>query len=598
MAVSVERVWDLTRIYPDVAEWEKDRKRVDDDLTALQEYRGRLSESSETLEAALTLLYELERRVRRLHTYASLSADEDLREPEPQALRQKVEGIIADFAARTSWIDPELLAIEQGTLSALRDRPAMAVYARFFDKLEKRRAHVLSAGEERVLGHARHVCGGGETVSTLLRNTEIPWPQVELHDGSTLQVDINGYSRARISPHREDRRVAFRAFFDCLQGFRNTLAATVHTTAKEHLFNARVRNYESCLDAALHENEVDTSVYHMLVHEVNEALPTLHRYLKLRQRILGIDELHYHDIYAPLVPEVSVTYEWEASRDLVLEAVAPLGDAYVSRLGEALRGRQVHVDPSPGKRSGAYVSDGAYGVCPYMLLNHQDDFHSLATLAHESGHLMHSWFSQQAQPFPTARYVIFVAEVASTFNEALLMHALLDRATSDQTRLALLGHELDALRGTVFRQAMFAEFELRFHEAIERGEALTGDILNELYLDLLHRYHGSERGVMAIDDRYASEWAFVPHFHYDFYVYQYATSYVAATALAQSVLAGSTEARDRYLRFLERGSEQPPVDLLRDAGVDMTGPEAFLATVRRAEEIMDGIEEILARRGS
>jgi oligoendopeptidase F len=334
----------------------------------------------------------------------------------------------------------------------------------------------------------------------------------------------------------------------------------------------------------------------MLVDEVNASLPTLHRYLRLRARMLGLTDLHYHDMYPPLVGEVEEEYSWGRSKRLVTRALAPLGTEYVTRLQRALEARWVDVEPRPGKRAGAYVNDGAYGVHPYMLLNHVGDYSSASTLAHEGGHLMHSWYSQEAQPYPTAGYVTFVAEVASTVNEVLFFEHRLAEAPDDRVRLALLGHLLEGLRTTVFRQTMFAQFELEIHEMAERGEPLTGETLNRLYADLLRRYHGEAAGVMRIDDRYAVEWAFVAHFHYNFYVYQYATSYVAAIALAEGIEQRRPGAVERYLAFLKAGSSRPPVELLREAGVDMTSPEPIRAAMRLMDDVLDRMEQILGPR--
>jgi oligoendopeptidase F len=334
----------------------------------------------------------------------------------------------------------------------------------------------------------------------------------------------------------------------------------------------------------------------MLVREINASLETLHRYLALRARILDLDDLRYHDIYAPLVDKVAIDYTWANAKKLVVDSLAPLGRDYTSRLQHALDSGWTDVYPRPGKRAGAYMNGSVYDVHPYMLLNHQDDYPSTSTLAHEAGHLMQSWYSNEAQPYPTASYAIFVAEVASTVNEVIFFKQMVAGADDEDTRLALLGRFLDGLRGTVFRQAQFAEFELAIHETAERGEPLTGDSLDALYLDLLKKYYGHEQGVMQIDDVYAVEWAYVPHFHFNFYVYQYATSYVAAIALAEGILEERSGALERYLTFLKAGSTSPPVVLLQDAGVDMTKPEPIRAAMRLMNEVMDRIDEILDRR--
>jgi oligoendopeptidase F len=454
---------------------------------------------------------------------------------------------------------------------------------------------VLDARSEELLGLTSRIRGVGSTVAGLLRNAEMPWSTITLSDGSELRVDPAGYSKGRRLTSRDDRIATYQAFYGQLEAFKGTLASTLSGTVQEHVFESRIRDYPSSLEASLAANEVDPAVYDMLVDEINANLPTLHRYLRLRGRILGIDDLRYHDMYPPLVKSVTADYSWENSRKLVLEALAPLGEEYVERFRSPLDRGWVDVYPRTGKRSGAYVNDGAHEVHPYMLLNHQDDYLSASTLAHEGGHLMHSWYSQETQPYPTSRYTIFVAEVASTVNEVMFFRHLVADAADDQARLALLGNFLEGLRQTVFRQTMFAEFERAIHERAERGEPLTGEGLNALYGDMLRRYHGESEGVMTIDDLFTAEWAFVPHFHYDFYVYQYATSYIAAIALAEGLIEKRPGALERYLAFLGAGSSKPPVELLREAGVDMTSPEPIRAAMRLMNEVMDGIEGIVAQ---
>ncbi|MDH3283939.1 MAG: oligoendopeptidase F [Acidobacteriota bacterium] len=590
------RRWDLSDVYADDEAWERARRQLAERLDELSRYRGRLEDGPEVLHQALELSFQLHEQVECLHTYASLRADEDLREATPRAMKQSIEAFFADMASASSWVDPEILALPPDTVARyLREHEPLAKYRRYLEKLERRREHTLDRDSERLLGMVQLIRGDGATVAGLLQNADIRWPTVELSDDTSLRLDAAGYAKGRSRPERGDRETVFSAFFGELSQFKGSLAATLYQSVKEHVFEARVRRYPSSLDAALHVTEVDPSVYRMLIQEVNGSLPALHRYLRLRSRILGISDLRYHDLYAPLTAEVADTYTWDRAREFVLDALRPLGEVYVDRLRHALTGRWADVDPRRGKRAGAYVNDGAYAAHPYMLLNHIDDFQSTSTIAHESGHLMHSWLSQESQPYPTARYVIFVAEVASTLNEQLLFHFMHDAAKSDVERLSLLGHYLETLRGTVFRQSMFAEFELAIHEAVERGEALTGEALDERYLELQRRYHGHAEGVMQVDEEFGVEWAYVPHFHYNFYVYQYATSFVAAVALSRRILDGEEGALDRYLAFLGAGSTTPPVDLLRRAGVDMTSPEPFRAAIREMHRVMDEIESILER---
>jgi len=535
--------------------------------------------------------------VARLNTYAHMRADGDTRESGPQGMQQSLQSAIADLSASTAWVEPEILAIPADRIAGfLKNDKGLDVYRRYLEQLEKQRPHVLDAEGEELLGQVQRIRGVGASVGSLLRNAEIPWPTITLSDGTELVVNPQGYQKGRIQPNRDDRIATYKAYYEELQAFKSSLAATLTATAQEHVFVSRVRNYDSSLESAVEANEVDSAVYRMLVEEISGSLSTLHRYLKLRARILDLEDLRYHDMYVALVEEVNADYSWEKSKQLTLEAVAPLGKEYVKRLDQALESGWVDVYPRTGKRSGAYVTDGAYEVHPYMLLNHQDDYGSASTLAHEAGHLMHSWYSGEAQPYPTSDYAIFVAEVASTVNQVMFFKHLVAGAPDDEVRLSLLGRFLEELRTIVYRQTMFAEFELSMHEMAERGDPVTGESLNALYLDVLERYHGEQEGVMEIDDLYAAEWASVPHFHYNFYVYQYATSYVAAIALVEGILEKRDGALDRYLEFLQSGGTKPPVELLQNAGVDMTSPEPIRAAVRLMDDVMDQIEEILARR--
>lgn len=595
-AADPSTTWDLTPIYADDAAWESARAALRERLDDLEPFRGRLA-SPTVLAEALGVWFAIDKDLSRLAGYASMRSDQDLRESGPQGMEQAVGALISDLEAEVSWFEPEILAIPVAKLAKARVKtPALAPYSRYLDRLEARRAHVLDADGERLLGLAGGAGGTGAAVSGILRNADMPWPTITLADGSTLKVNATGYSMGRGAASREDRLKTFTAFYGGLDAFGGSLAELLASTVKEHVFVARARGYDSAREASLAGNEVDPAVYDMLVREIGEGLPVLHRYLKLRADMLGIKDLGYHDLYPALVPEVAGAYTYERSKELVYEALKPLGDDYVEKLRYALEHRWVDVYPSEGKRSGAYVTDAFYDVHPYMLLNHTDDYEGMGTLAHEGGHLMHSAFSQAKQPYPTANYVIFVAEVASTVNEVLLVEHLLAKATDDTERLALLGQFLDRTRQTVFRQTMFAEFEHQIHAIYERGEPLSEDVLDQAYGDLLRRYHGHDQGVCRIDDLYEAEWAFIPHFHYDFYVYQYATSYVAALALARGILDDEPGAVERYRAFLSAGSTKPPVELLREAGVDMTKPDPIRSALGYMGTLLDRIEAIRAQQ--
>src|SRR5437763_1024551 len=386
------------------------------------------------------------------------------------------------------------------------------------------------------------------------------------------------------------------AFFSALGSFRRTYGTTLNGEVQKVAFFAKARNYPGSLDAALDGANIPVSVYTRLVDGVNRNLPAFHRYLKLRKRILGLDDLHYYDLYAPLVGSVKLDYTPQEARQIVVDAVAPLGPEYQATIKQAFDSRWIDLLPSEGKRSGAYSNGGAYDVHPYMLINFNGKYADVSTLAHELGHTMQSYFSNRTQPYPLAGYPIFVAEVASTFNESLLIDSVMKSIKDDDTRLSLLGNYLENIKGTMFRQTQFAEFELRMHEMAGKGQPITGDALAKLYLDITRKYYGDAQGVCRVDDYIAHEWSYVPHFYRDFYVFQYATSFTASAALAEKVLTGDPDAKRRYLAFLSAGGSKYPIELLKDAGVDMTTDEPLMLTMKTMNRVMDEMEKLLAVR--
>jgi oligoendopeptidase F len=589
--------WDLTHLYPTKEAWNEAREDLKQKVEDLQAYKGKLGDDPQTLAKALDIYFDGMKEAMRAYSYANMLSDLDTRKSGPQGMLQEMQAQFAEMSAKTAWVDPEILSIPADELDAwVADSPELSDYARYIERLQKQREHTLDAKSEEILGAASLVQGDGATVGKLLLNAEIPWRTIEMADGEEMKIDVAGYTRGRASDNRIDRIRSYAAFYGTLADFQQTIASSVAATVKEHVFRARVRNYDDTLHAALEPDEIDPAVYQMLIDEVNAALPTLHRYLELRARMLGIEDLGYHDLYPSLVGPVDLDFGWNKSKALVLEAMAPLGEDYVSKLRRAYEGGWVDVYPREGKRSGAYVNGAAYDVHPYMLLNHQDDYASTSTLAHESGHLVHSMYSNEAQPFPTADYETFVAEVASITDEWLFFEHMLDTVDQDKHKLAILGNFLESLRTTVYRQTMFAEFEREIHEMAEQSKPLTADTMNEIYLDLLRRYHGHDEGVCTIDERYAVEWAFIPHFHYDYYVYSYATSFVAATAFAQKIQENPDAAQVYVDKVLKAGSSKPPVEILRSAGVDMTTPQPIRDTVAAMNDVMDRIEAILAKK--
>ena len=596
-AVAEKHRWNLDDLYPTTAEFDAARKTLAGRLPGLEEHKGHLSASPAAMKAALDAFFGVAKDLNRISSFAGMRSDEDTRVAATLGARQEVQQLSTEFAARTSWLAPEVLALPAGTVEKfLSAEPGLAPYRFFLLDLERQRAHTLSPAEEKLLAQAGLVAPAASSLYGVLHNADMPFPEVTLSDGTKVRLDSSAYSKYRALPNRDDRVLVFREFWKVHREFERTFGVALDAQTKRDLFYARARNYDSCLAAALDGGNVPESVYRTLISEANRALPTLHRAFKLRGRLLGIPDLAYHDIYPPLVPSLKWDFPIEAGEKLVVDAVMPLGREYAGVVEKGFASRWMDVYPQPGKRSGAYSNGSAYDVHPYVLMNYNDDYESVSTLAHEWGHAMHSYLANAAQPYPTADYSIFVAEVASTFNEALLLKKMLAEAKTDDERLYLLGSYLEGLRGTFFRQAMFAEFELAIHEAAERGEALTGEKLSAMYGELLRRYHGHDAGVVRIDDAYTVEWAYIPHFYYNFYVYQYATSLAASTQLVREVIDGKPGARERYLGLLKAGGSRYPYELLREAGVNLASPGPYRALEAQMNWAMDEIEKLVAKK--
>jgi oligoendopeptidase F len=589
--------WNLADVYPARATWRARKEAIAAELPALRRLEGKLGTSAATLADALELMSRLDKELSRLYVYASMVADEDTRVAEPQGMQQEMQQLYASFGAQAAFIEPEVLRVGTATIeSFLKAEPRLGPFAVYLRDIVRRAPHTLSDAEEKLLADAGPLAGAPSNIYTILANADFPYPTITLANGEKAKVDQAGYSALRTSPVREDRKTAMSAFFNALGGFGRTFGTTMNANVQRSLFYARARKYGSNLEASLNGPNIPTSVYTRLVEGVNASLPTFHRYLRLRKRMMGLtDDLHYYDLYAPLVASVNLKYTPEEAQKVVIESMAPLGNEYTDVLRRAFSERWLDWYPTEGKVSGAYSNGGAYDVHPYMLLNYLGQYNDVSTLTHELGHTMHSYYSNKQQPYPTANYATFVAEVASTFNEALLVDHVLKQIKDTPTRLSILGNYLEGIKSTVFRQTQFADFELRMHEMGEAGTPITGEALDKLYLDLTRKYYGHDQGVCVVDDFVAHEWSFIPHFYRDFYVFQYATSFTAAEALSARVLAGDADARRRYLTFLGSGGSKYPIDLLKDAGVDMTTDQPLQLTMKRMNEVMDEIEGLLPK---
>jgi oligoendopeptidase F len=589
--------WDLSKIFPGDQAWRAAKDKLTAELPAVRAFKGTLGSSAQKLADALELTTRLSKEFSRIYVYASMLSDEDTRVSTYQGMQQEMAQLGASFGAEASFLEPEILKLDRATIDRfVAEEGRLRVYKFYLDDILRRREHTLSDAEERLLASASVISSAPSDVYGILSNADFPYPTVTLADGKSVRLDSAAFGLHRAVPNRADREKVMSAFFGSLGAFRGTFGSTLNGQVQSDVYYAKSRKYNSAVEAALDGPNIPTSVYKRLVDGVNRNLPAFHRYLNLRKRMMGLPELHYYDLYAPLVSSVDRTYDVEEAQKHVLAALAPLGAEYAAASTRAFSERWIDMYPSPGKRSGAYSNGGAYDVHPFMLLNYNGKYDDVSTLAHELGHAMHSYLSNKTQPFPLAGYPTFVAEVASTFNEALLNDHMLKTITDDAVKLSLLGNYLEGIKGTVFRQTQFAEFELRTHEMAEKGEPLTGDALSKLYADITKKYYGHEKGICIVDDYVQHEWAFIPHFYRNFYVFQYATSFTASAALSEKVLAGDPAATKKYLAFLSSGGSKYPIELLKEAGVDMTTDEPLELTVKKMNRVMDEMEKILAKK--
>jgi len=596
--IDIKDKWNLDDLYPDLSSWEEAKEKIKPELDKISKHQSTISRSGKGLYEGLEFMSELSKELSRLYVYASMLSDQDTRESDPLSMQGEMSQIFNDFATKVAFVDPTILKIPDSRLKQFfRQEPKLDKYSQYIDNIKRSAAHTLSKEEEAIIAKAGIMRGASHDTYSIFSNADMPRPEVTLSTGETVTLDASGYALHRASSNREDRILVFNEFFGGMDKFRRTFGTQLYGMVKENMFTMNSRNYNSCLEASLDRNNIPVTVYHKLIENTNKNLGTLHRYLKLRKRMLGVDELHYYDLYPPMVKDVDLAYSYDEGQELILKSLAVLGEEYVNTLNEAFNSRWIDVYPNTGKRSGAYSQGSAYDVHPYILLNYNGKYDDVGTLAHELGHTMHSYFSNKNQPYASSDYPIFLAEVASTANEALLMDHVLKNIEDQEQRLAILGSYLENARQTLFRQTQFAEFELKIHELAEQGESLTGDQFTEIYLDILKKYYGHEEGVMVIDDTFAIEWAYIPHFYYNFYVFQYSTSFTASQMLADNMLKGGQEMVDKYLGFLSSGSSDYAIPTLKKVGIDMESDEPFNVSMARMNEVMDEIEKILDETG-
>lgn len=564
--VRVEDTWEMGDLYGSDEEWEEDFERLERGIGGLREYEGRLGEGAETLLKMQRKSDELNVLAERVYVYANQRLHEDTDNGTYQNLANRAQGLLVRLSEAAAYVEPELLGLPEGTIEGfLKENEELLVYRQYFENMIRQREHVLNREGEELLAGAGEIAEGPKDIFSMFNNADLKFPVIEGEDGKPAEVTHGRFLTFLQSRDRRVRREAFQGLYHEYGKFRNTLAAMYRANVKQEIFYAKARKYGSDLEAALDGSHIPVSVYDNLIQVVHEYLPEMHRYVRLRRQLLKVEELHMYDLYVPMVPDTQERIPFEQAKEMVLEGLKPMGEEYGNLLKEGFMNRWIDVYENQGKRSGAY-SWGAYGVHPYVLLNYQENLHNVFTLAHEMGHALHSWYSDRNQPYIYAGYKIFVAEVASTCNEALLIRHLIGRTEEPGKKAYLINYFLEQFRTTLFRQTMFAEFEKITHQMQEKGETLTADRLCEIYYGLNQEYFGND---MIIDREIELEWARIPHFYTPFYVYQYATGFSAAIALSGKILEEGEPAVEAYKSFLKGGSSKYPLDLLRMAGVDM-----------------------------
>lgn len=587
--IDTEYKWDLDGIYADDEAWESAYETVSDRIDELTAYEGRAVEDAATLLELLELREEIFRELQQVMTYARLRSAEDTRNQEYQAMSARASSLGSEASSAVSYLEPEIQSLTESDVSAfLDDEPALEAYEHYLDDVLRKKPHTRSSEVEEVLADLSEVTDAPSEIYSMLTNADMTYGVVEDPDGEEVEITQANFTKLQTNPDREFRERVHETFYDEWADVRNTVGTSLEKAVREHVTSAEIRDYDSARAAALDGSNVPVEVYDTLVDTVDDNLDVLHRHAELKEAALGVDRLQSHDLYMSLTGDQGPDVEYEQAREWVIEAVAPLGDAYQERLAEGLDSRWVDVYENRGKRSGAF-SSGTYDTQPYIMMNYQDDIASMYTLAHELGHSMHSELAGDAQPWHDASYEIFVAEIASTVNETLLTHHLLDTVEDDELRTHVLDEYLERFRSTLFRQTMFATFEQEIHERVEAGDALTPDAFDEMYGDLKGDYYAPAELTGGIE----REWQRIPHFYYDFYVYQYATGISAAAAIVERVLEEGESAAADYREMLKAGGSEYPLDVVELAGIDMASPDPIESAVGVYDEYLDEIATLL-----
>lgn len=588
--IDIKFKWDLSSLYENEDQWESDFNRAKEIAEEITSLKGKLNEDPENLFKILKLNDETSRTIENLYTYAKMKLDENTMDGKYQSLSDRAESLSVDIGSKTSFIVPEILAMGEKKVHEYVDKKdELKLYNQFLNEVLRQKPHTLSEKEEAIIAQMGELSNSAENIYSMLNNADMVFPKVKNDDGEDLELTHGNYIPLMESKNREVRKNAFKAMYSTYESYRNTMATSLNSEVKKNIFYSKVRKYDSAIESALDSNKIDISVYDNLIDVVNDKIHLMHRYVDIRKRALNLEELHMYDLYTPIVNDVDMKIDYEQAKSMVINSLRPLGTEYVEIVKTGLDSNWIDVYENKGKRSGAY-SWGTYDSNPFILLNYHNTLDNVFTLAHEMGHSMHSYYTHKKQPYVYGNYSIFLAEIASTTNEALLIDYLLKNEDKNQEKLFLLNHYLEQFRGTIFRQTMFAEFERDIHREVEAGGSLTADRLSEMYRNLNKKYYGDS---MVLDPEIDIEWARIPHFYYDFYVFQYATGFAAAIDFSERILNEGDVAVERYKTYLKSGSSDYPLEILRNAGIDMTTKKPVENALKLFEQLLDQFESLM-----
>ena len=581
--------WRIDKIYETPAKWNEELNKLKEEAPKLKDFEGKLG-NKEDLKAFLLLNEKLSRKLGKLYVYAHMRSHEDTSNPEMQSLVNKIDPYSAEFSSYTAYFVPEILSLKEGTIeNFINEDNDLKQYKIYFEMILNEKPHILSKEVESVLASVSDCLGAPESIYSMLTNSDMTFGEIVDESSRKVELTEGNYISFIKSKDRKVREAAFKLLFGTYKKYENTLATSLTSSIKNFVFESKTRKYNSSLEASLKPNNIPVEVYYNALKTVDENMDALHRYVRIKKKLLNLEEIHMYDLYVPVIECKKEHLEYKDAISLVEEGLKPLGKEYLDIFNEGINEGWIDVYENKGKRSGAY-SWGSYDTMPYVLLNYNYELNDASTLAHEMGHSIHSYYTRKTQPYIYGDYSLFCAEVASTTNEILLIHHLIEKETDKNKKLYLINQELEQIRTTVFRQLMFAEFELKTHEAIENGESLTSEVLCKMWKDINIKYFGED---MNVDEEISIEWARIPHFYSDFYVYQYATGYAAASSFANSILSKGEEAVEKYKGFLKAGGSMYPIDTLKMAGVDMTTSKPLKDTLDRFNELLDMLEEII-----